>query len=53
MAKGYEEERDQKGGKLKNRLKDVRRRQKAQPRFGCDVMTFKMRLVKTKGHLEH
>ena len=53
MEKRDEREQGQKGGELKKRLKGVRKRKKAQPRFGCDVMAFKMRLVKTKGQLDH
>jgi hypothetical protein len=43
---------DQKGGEIKRRLRGVRKRKQAQPRFGCDVMAFKMRLVKAKGQLD-
>jgi hypothetical protein len=52
MGQGNEGDRDQKGGKLKRRLKGVRKRKKAQPRLQCDVMAFKLRLVKAKGQLD-
>jgi hypothetical protein len=34
-------------------LKGVRKRKTARPRFGCDVMALKMRLVKAEGRLDH
>jgi hypothetical protein len=35
-------------GRLDARLKGVRRRKRAQRRAGCEVLAFKLRLVKTE-----
>jgi hypothetical protein len=51
-GQGGRSEQDQKGGKLKRRLKGVRKRKKAQQCKACNVMAFKMRLVQTKGLLD-
>lgn len=39
---------DQKGDKLKKRLKGVRRRKKVKRNLKCDTMAFKMRLVRAR-----
>jgi len=39
---------DERGGRLKKRLRVVRKRKRAQRGFECEVVVSKMRLVKTK-----
>lgn len=46
MKEGGKE--DERGGRLKKRLRVVRKRKRAQRGFECEVVASKMRLVKTK-----
>jgi hypothetical protein len=52
MRKSGGRDGEHKGGALKQRLKGLRKRKKAQPRFQCDVVALKMRILKTKGRLD-
>jgi len=41
-------EENERGGRLGGRLKGVRKRKRARHKFECEVVTFKLRLVKVK-----